>query len=92
MLKPELSGQFKRDYCLLTRRGYDLSKLEPVILDLLHQTPLGTRYRDHPLRGRWRGYRSCHIADDWVLVYKVDGDRLKLMLTRTGTHVDVYGR
>ncbi|MDR0446139.1 MAG: type II toxin-antitoxin system YafQ family toxin, partial [Oscillospiraceae bacterium] len=45
-----------------------------------------------PLKGKWRGYRGCHITDDWVLVYKVDGDRLRLMLSRTGTHVDVYGR
>jgi hypothetical protein len=31
-----------------------------------------------------------HVADDWVLVNKVDGNRLKLMLSRTGTHVYVY--
>ncbi len=92
MLKPELSSQFKRDYGLLIRRGYDLTKLEEVILILLQQSPLEARYRDHPLRGRWYGYRGCHIANDWVLVYRVDGNRLKLMLTRTGTHVDVYGQ
>ncbi len=90
MLKPELSIQFKRDYGLLIRRGYDLSKLDAVILDLLHQIPLEARCRDYPLRGRWRGYRGCHIADDWVLVFRIDDNKLKLMLTRTGTHVDVY--
>jgi mRNA-degrading endonuclease YafQ of YafQ-DinJ toxin-antitoxin module len=41
MLKPELSNRFKRDYNLLTQRGYDIAKL---------------------------------------------------MLSRTGTHVDVYGQ
>jgi len=92
MLKPELSNQFKRDYNLLIRRGYDIAKLDMVVLTLLKQTPLELRHRDHPLIGKWRGYRGCHIADDWVLVYKVDCDRLKLMLSRTGTHVDVYGR
>ena len=92
MLKPELSNRFKRDYNLLIRRGYDIAKLDSVIILLLKQIPLESRYRDHPLRGNWRGYRSCHIADDWVLVYKIDGNRLKLLLTRTGTHVDVYGK
>ena len=92
MLKPELSNQFKRDYDLLIRRGYDITKLDTVVLILLKQTPLKPRHRDHPLKGKWRGYRGCHIADDWVLVYKVDGDRLKLMLSRTGTHVDIYGQ
>ena len=92
MLKPELSNQFKRDYDLLIRRGYNTAKLDTVVLLLLKQIQLEPRHHDHPLNGKWRGYRGCHIADDWVLVYKVDGDRLKLMLSRTGTHVDVYGQ
>jgi len=92
MLKPELSNQFKRDYALLIRRGYDIVRLDAVVLLLLQQSPLEPRHRDHPLKGKWHGYRGCHIADDWVLVYKVDDDRLKLMLSRTGTHVDVYGQ
>ena len=91
MLKPELSNKFKRDYNLLFRRGYDITKLDAVVLILLQQSPLEPRHRDHPLIGKWNGYRSCHIADDWVLVYKVDIGMLKLMLSRTGTHVDVYG-
>ena len=92
MLRPELSNQFKRDYRLLVRRGYDIAKLDEVVALLLRQTPLEMRHRDHPLKGKWNSYRGCHIADDWVLVYKVDGNRLMLMLSRTGTHVDVYGR
>ena len=92
MLKPELSNQLKRDYDLLIRRGYDITKLDTVIIILLKQAPLEPRHRDHPLKGKWRGFRSCHIADDWVMVYKVDGDRLKLMLSRTWTHVDIYGQ
>ena len=92
MLKPVLSNQFKRDYNLLIRRGYDIAKLDTIILLLLQQIPLKPQHRDHPLRGKWHDYRSCHVADDWVVVYKVDGDKLKLMLSRTGTHVDIYGR
>jgi mRNA interferase YafQ len=92
MLKPEPSNQFKRDYGLLMRRGYDMSRLDDVVLALLKQVPLEPRHRDHPLKGKWKGYRGCHVADDWTLVYKVDGGRLKLMLSRTGRHVDVYGQ
>jgi len=92
MLKPELSNQFKRDYNLLVRRGYDIQKLDAVVLLIINETPLEPRRSDHPLKGKWRGYRSCHIADDWVLIYKIDGERLKLMLSRTGTHIDVYGQ
>ena len=49
MLKPELSNQFKRDYNLLIRRGYDITRLDAVVLILLKQTPLEPRHRDHPL-------------------------------------------
>ena len=92
MLKPELTNRFKKDYTLLIRRGYDITKLDEVVMLLLNRTPLEPRHRDHPLKGKWNGYRGMHVADDWVLVYKVDGERLRLMLSRTGTHVDVYGR
>ncbi|MDR2087869.1 MAG: type II toxin-antitoxin system YafQ family toxin [Clostridiales Family XIII bacterium] len=92
MLKPYLSNQFKRDYDLLRRRGFDLGRLDAAIVLLLNQSLLDPKYRDHPLKGKWKEYRGLHVADDWILVYKVDGMLLGLFLTRTGTHVDVYGQ
>ena len=35
------------------------------------------------------GCRECHISPDWLLIYQVDNDALKLYLLRTGTHSDV---
>ena len=49
MLKPELSNQFKRDYDMLIRRGYDITRLDSVILLLLQQAPLEPRHRDHEI-------------------------------------------
>lgn len=51
---------------------------------------LRTRYRDHALTGQWAGFRELHIDADWLLVYFIDGDRLVLVLTRTGSHDDLY--
>jgi len=67
MLKLKLSNQFKRDYNLLIRRGYDITRLDAVIMLLLQQVSLESRHRDHPLRGKWRGYRGCYVVDDWVM-------------------------
>ena len=39
------------------------------------------------LKGTFAGKRECHIAFDWVLVYEVVGDVIKLL--RTGTHAEV---
>lgn len=39
--------------------------------------------------GNWAGYKECHLAPDWLLVYKVVGNELRL--ARTGTHSDLFG-
>ena len=43
---------------------------------------------DHPLSGEWNEYRDLHIEPDWLLIYRIDGDTLKL--ARTGTHDDIF--
>jgi mRNA interferase YafQ len=44
--------------------------------------------RPHPLRGEWKGYWECHVAPDWLLIYKVSED--EVALARTGTHADLF--
>ena len=48
-------------------------------------------YVVHSLSGNWVGFRECHIAPDWLLIYQIDGKELILFLTRTGTHADLLG-
>ena len=88
MLRPEFSGQFKRDYKLAVKRGCNPKKLEEVIVLLCNEKPLPERYRDHALINsrEYKGMRECHIQPDWLLVYKVVRDSLILKLIRTGTH------
>ena len=43
MLKPEFSGQFKRDYKLAVKRGCNPKKLEEVITLLCNEQPLPER-------------------------------------------------
>ena len=47
-------------------------------------------FRDHNLTGKWQGYRECHIQPDWLLVYRISDDDLVLVLTRTGSHSDLF--
>jgi mRNA interferase YafQ len=49
------SGQFRRDVRRSHKRGKDLGKLRALILLLLAEQPLPAHYREHPLRGIWRG-------------------------------------
>jgi mRNA interferase YafQ len=82
------SGQFRRDVRRAKKRGRDLSKLRELILLLLAGDPLPERYRDHPLRGDWKGYRDLHIEPDWLLIYRLAGDELQLV--RTGSRADLF--
>ncbi len=92
MLKPEFSGQFKRDYKLAVKRGCDPKKLETVITTLCAEQPLPAEYRDHALTNsrNYKGMRECHIQPDWLLVYRVRHEILVLQLIRTGTHSDLF--
>lgn len=88
MLTAVRSSQFKRDVKKAAKRGKDLGKLRAILASLLHQEPLAARYRDHPLRGIWQRHREVHIEPDWLLIYRVVGDELRLV--RTGSHADLF--
>ena len=92
MLKIEFTGQFKRDYKLAVKRGFDPQELTLVITLLASQQPLPEKYRDHALENSrsYKNVRECHIKPDWLLMYKVYADRLVLELIRTGTHSDLF--
>ena len=84
------SNQFKKDLKLAHKRGLDLSKLSNVISTLANGEPLEQKFNDHPLIGDYNGFRECHIAPDWLLVYKIDNGKLLLFLARTGSHSDLF--
>ncbi len=85
------TSRFKRDLKIIQRRGYDLGLLTAVIQTLATGEPLTAKHRDHALSGVCSKYRECHVTPDWLLIYKLENDVLVLILTRTGTHSDLFG-
>lgn len=83
------STAFKKDVKRAEKRGKDMGKLRAIILLLLDDADLDPRYRDHPLKGPWTGYRDLHIEPDWLLLYRLN--ETELMLARMGTHADLFG-
>lgn len=90
MLDIILSNRFKKDLKLARKRNYNLDLLNTVVDTLVEQKPLDEKYHDHSLSGNYVGFRECHILPDWLLIYRVDDDELFLLLSRTGTHSDLY--
>jgi len=88
MLDIVASNQFKRDLRLARKRGFQIEALRLVVNTLANQQTLDAKYRDHELRGQYSGFRECHVAPDWLLIYRIEDDALELFLFRTGTHSD----
>lgn len=82
------SGQFKKDFKRMEKRGSDMKKLRAVIEKLANEEELETRFKDHSLHGNFSSARDCHISPDWVLIYAIVGNELRLI--RTGTHSDLF--
>ena len=83
------SNQFKRDLKLAKKRGYNIETLREVVRKLANGEELEAKYRDHMMTGNCIGFRECHIAPDWVLIYRINENVLELYLSRTGTHSDL---
>jgi mRNA interferase YafQ len=90
MLKIKYETTFKKDYKRIKKRGYDVRLLEAVIELLAQGKTLPSKYKDHLLIGKYKGYRECHITPDWLLIYEINDEELILYLTRTGSHSDLF--
>jgi mRNA interferase YafQ len=89
-LKIRLTNQFKKDTEKIKRRGKDLDKLYDIVEKLANLEPLAEKLRDHALVGGYADCRECHIAPDWLLIYRIEDEELVLVLTRTGSHSDLF--
>lgn len=84
------TSQFKNDLKRLAKSGkYSIDELLAVVERLANDIPLHVKNRDHPLTGKWKDYRDCHICPDWLLIYRLESERLTLV--RTGSHAELFG-
>lgn len=88
--KIEFTGLMKKNMKLMQRRGKDMSKMQEVLSILIEGKTLPEKYKDHSLSGNYVNCRECHIEPDWLLIYKIENERLVLLLMKTGTHSDLF--
>lgn len=56
MLKIKYTNQFKKDYKIIQKRGYDINKLKHVINLLVENKKLPVKYREHYLTGEYKRF------------------------------------
>lgn len=91
-MRIERTQEFKRDYKRLLKKHRKVEKLREVIELILNKDTetLYRKHRNHFLKGQYKGYQECHIEADWLLIYKFEQERLVLVLTRTGSHDELF--
>ena len=90
MLDLRFTNQFKKDYKLAQKRGYDLSEFEAVVNKLRNREELAPKYKDHLLSNNWRNHRDFHLHPDLVVIYRIQENELILEMVRMGTHSDLF--
>lgn len=88
MYTPVFTRRFEKDLKTAGRRGKNIEKFKIIAHTLLAGRRLDPIHRDHRLLGNYAGRRDCHIESDWILIYKIDGQRL--IFERMGTHSDLF--
>ncbi|MCL2465458.1 MAG: type II toxin-antitoxin system YafQ family toxin [Micrococcales bacterium] len=84
-------AQFRKDYKKLTRQGRSAAILQHAAETLRTGGILADRAHDHALSGDYPGCRECHLAPDWLLIYRIDETENELILIRTGSHSELFG-
>jgi len=88
MRTPVYTRQFGKDIEKAKKRGKNLSKFKIIALALIEGERLDRLHRDHQLVGDYAGRRECHIEADWLLIYKLEKNRI--LFERMGSHADLF--
>ena len=92
MYEIEVTNRYKQSLKQAYKRNYNLELLEEVVNMLANGETLPDKYRNHPLKGYYAGFFDCHIQPDWILIYKIEKEKLVLLLLDTGTHSDLFNK
>lgn len=90
MLTLTYTSQFKKDMKRIRKRGYDTHLVDILLEKLRNEEILDETYQDHPLKGKYLGFRECNVKSDWLLIYIIKENELVLTASRTGTHSDLF--
>jgi len=96
MIELTKTNSYKKELKLMFRRGKSSKKLSEVLTLLLDNANKGIeprlllpeKYFLHKLSGKYKNYWECHVEPDWLLIFYLDNEVLRLELT--GTHSDLF--
>lgn len=83
--------QFKKALNKILASGKVKRKDVEIVIDILSKgQKLPIKYNDHDFHGEYLGYKECHIKGDLLLVYKIEKDKLILVLVDITSHSNLF--
>lgn len=92
MFSIEYTNQFKKDLKRCKKQGRDMRAIYTVISILKKEGSLPKDYKPHKLKGQYKGKWECHIQADWLLVWEQDNQTLRMIMTNTGSHAELFDK
>ena len=89
MLEIEQTKTFKKCLKKYRHKKAVLNELKEIVDLLANEKPIAEKFRDHELKGKYRGIRELHIRPDDLLLY-VKRDGKKLILMAIGSHAEIF--
>src|SRR5689334_21635039 len=88
--KIEFAGQFDKQ---LQEAPDDIKGTFREVLTFFMADPTHPALRNHALTGKFAGYRSIDVTDDWRAVFREERvrERMVVKFYRLGTHTQLYG-
>lgn len=86
-MKYQFHNHFRKAYLKLPEK---IKKSVNDKLTLFSNDPYGTFLSNHPLLGKYKGYRSINITGDYRAVYKELRED-EVIFVKLGTHSELYG-
>lgn len=64
-------SSYRKTFRRLSKNGnFPRQEIDRIVQMLVSGNPLPQKYRDHALKGKFTGYRECHIQSDLLLMYR----------------------
>lgn len=90
MYSIEYTNRFRKDLIRCQKQGKDIDLIHSVIKTLAVDGHLPSKYHPHKLSGRYEGKWECHIQPDWLLVWEQYNNQLRMIMTNTGSHSEIF--
>jgi mRNA interferase YafQ len=90
MLVPKTMNKFESDFVKAKKQHKNIDLLKKIMELLANEIPLESKYLDHPLKGKWKGTRECHVENDWLLIYRIREKENEIWFERLGSHSQLF--